>query len=212
MRSFKSLVKDLIDRFKGVLRTPPPALDFQAIAYLCLDIPLNEKMPLLKQIAKDFKLESGVVNKGIANLEKMNILVKNREKKPIQYVTLQEANWRKKQIGLVEGQFEGYKKATSIFLSNFEETRTGDKLNDVEMDLMIIVYMVHSTFVKAHTQYELAINAGDREAAQQAYNFMKLSKEWFAEVNIINNSINDYEKIKEIVTIPKLIYFGTIKK
>jgi len=214
MRTFDSLIEGLnkeegtritfnIDKFKKALENPPQKLfNFQVWAYICFSS-FNEVIPSLGRIARDLKLGIETVKEAITVLKDYGVL----EGDPVQYVSLQEAEWRQRQIDLLKKQFKTYREVASVFLSNFMRTHTKGKLNDVETDFMITAGMVHKTFMKAHDQYGLAINTGDREAAQQSHHFIKLLTDWLAFCDPEIDLVAEGWAIKDIVTNPKLIYF-----
>lgn len=123
----------------------------------------------------------------------------------MQFVTLQEADWRKRQIELLEKRVERYKKISSVFLYDFQKTHTEGELNSVEKNFVATVYLVHKTVSKAQTQCRLAINANDREAAQNAHHFIKFLTDWLSGPKT-DLKAEDLA-IRGMVTNPKLIYF-----
>lgn len=133
----------------------------------------------------------------------------------MQSVTLQEADWRKRQIESLRKQFREYREVADKCSFNFKSQHTKGKLNNIEMNFMITVFLVHRTFIKAWTQYGLAINVGDREAAQQAHHFIELLTNWFTLYNPNDPKIDlmaEVPGIKDMIANPQLIYYETIKK
>lgn len=214
MRAFDSLIKDLeeegtrivfnIEKFKKALERPqrPKLLNLQVWFYICMNS-YNNRIPPLGKIAKDLGLGMKEVKEVIEELKYYGVLEDNS----VQYVSLQEADWRRRQIELIKKQVKEYKETFTAFLSNFERTHTRGRLNNIEMDFMITAKMAHNTLIKAHKQYGDAINAGDREACQQAHHFIKVLTDWFAFCDPKIDLMAEGWAIKDIITGPKLIYF-----
>ncbi|MBA7492548.1 hypothetical protein ES702_03111 [subsurface metagenome] len=88
MRTFENLMKDLdkeegtrvvfdLDKYKEVLKNPPKPLrilNFQVLMYLCLIVPIDEKTPPLRKIARDLKLNFKVVKGAIKDLRDFGVL------------------------------------------------------------------------------------------------------------------------------------------
>lgn len=196
-----------IEKFKKALANPlPRILNYRIFFYICFNTPVNGVIPLPEQIAKELKIEIKIVREEIEKLKYYGILSEDRGKDPIQYVSLPEASWRKRQIELIKEQLKEYNEAIATLLSNFESTHTRGKLNNIEMDFMITANMVHRTFIKAHEQCALAVNSGDREALQQARHFIKLLTNWLTFCDPKIDLVAEGWGIKDMVTDPKLIY------
>lgn len=88
MRTFENLMKDVnkregtrivfdLDRYKEVLKNPPKPikiLNFQVLMYLCLTIPINERIPPPEKISRDLKIEMETVKEAIADLKNYGVL------------------------------------------------------------------------------------------------------------------------------------------
>ena len=95
MRTFESLIKDLdkeegtrivfdLDKYKEVLKNPPKpmkVLNFRVIMHLCLTIPINGRIPPLRKIARDLKLDFKVVRRAIKDLKDFGVLEEVNENK-----------------------------------------------------------------------------------------------------------------------------------
>ena len=121
----------------------------------------------------------------------------------------EESKWKKRQIKLLEKQLKKYWESVSVFWIKNEEVLENIKL--IEKDLSFAILYVHRDFVKAHDQYALAINGWDKKAARQARKLIKFCTDWYSETDLLNYSMEDYSKIKDLIIKPKLMYYVEIK-
>lgn len=129
----------------------------------------------------------------------------------MQNLSLKEADWRIKQTDTLEKLLKGYREVTTKFFSHFEDTHTKGELSDVETDFLLTLSMVNQAFLKAHTQYGIAINIGDREAAKQAHNYIQTLKNWHDKADLQMYFLEEYFKINALITKPELSYYKDIK-
>lgn len=130
----------------------------------------------------------------------------------MQKLTLEEAEFRMNQLDVLEKQLKVYQGVADKFMSNFRSTYTLGKLSDVETEFMVTAGKVHDTFVKASTQYRIAISIGDRLAAIQAYNYIQALINWHTKADLQLYFLEEYAKIKDLTTEPELMYYTGIKK
>ena len=127
-------------------------------------------------------------------------------------LTLEETEWRTSQIDVLEEQLKTYRGVADRFFSNFKRTHTKGNLNNTELDFMLTAGMVHDTFIKASTQYGIAINIGDRDAVAQARNYIQILTNWHIKAELQLYFLEEYSRIKDLTTLPELTYYTGIKK
>lgn len=130
----------------------------------------------------------------------------------MQNLTIKEANWRIIQTDVLKKLVKGYREVAEKFLFDFKKTHTKGNLDNVELDFMLTAEMVHQVFVKAHTQFGIAINIGDRDATTQAHYYIQTLINWHIQANLQLHFLKEYSKIKDLTTLPELIYYVDIRK
>jgi len=127
-------------------------------------------------------------------------------------LTLEETEWRTSQINVLEEQLKTYRGVADRFFSNFKSTHEKGNLNNVETDFMITLSMIHDTYIKASTQYGIAINIGDRDGVTQAHNYIQTLINWHTKAELQLYFLEEYSKIKDFTALSQLTYYTGIKK